>query len=191
MGTVVIVSIEQTENIAFNQILSNLSAVGGFLSGVGTIIVTVIAMMGLNTWSKQLKNGKFLTAIWEAKVLISKFDNEFYSWHAFLKSGIEELREQSIKSESEIHFCINKLDDLSHQLDALSSRNKEKWQCNVRGLRMLFNDHKQYIISTDFSSLDVDSHASETKRVLQLFENKKVYIDKLQCELDDLERQWN
>ncbi len=190
MGVVILVSIDQTEKITFNQILSNLSAVGGFLSGVGTIIVTVIAMTGLNTWSKQLKNGKFLTAIWEAKVLISKFDNEFYSWHAFFKSGTEELKEQSIKSEFEMYSCINKLDDLSHQLDTLSSQNKEAWQCNVRGLSMLFNDHKQYLISTDFSSLGAEIHTSEAIRVHQLFDNKKMYITRLQCELDELEQQW-
>jgi FtsZ-binding cell division protein ZapB len=190
MGVVVLVSIDQTEKITFAQILSNLSSVGGFLSGVGTIIVTVIAMTGLNIWSKQLKNGKFLTAIWEAKVLISKFDNEFNTWHTFLKSDTEELKEQSIKSESEIHSCIKKLNDLSHQLDALSSQNKDVWQCNVRGLSMLFNDYEQYLISTDFSSLDAKSYASEVIRVHQLFENRKVYITRLQCELDELEQQW-
>jgi hypothetical protein len=174
----------------FNQTLSNLGAFGGFLSGVCTVILTVVAIMGLNTWSKQLKSGKFLTAIWEAKVLICKFDNAFYSWHAFYKLGAEELKELSEKCEAEIHSCLNKLDDLSHQLDALSSQNKETWQRNVRGLSMLFNEHKQYIVSTDFSSLDAENHATEAKRVLQLFENKKMYIAKLQCELDTLEKQW-
>jgi len=190
MGVVILVSIDQTEKITFNQILSNLSAVGGFLSGVGTIIVTVIAMTGLNTWSKQLKNGKFLTAIWEAKVLISKFDNEFYFWHAFYKSGAEELKLLSQKCENEIHLCLNNLHDLSHQLDALSSQNKETWKRNIRGLNMLFNEHKQYIDSTDFTSSDSENHAAEAKRALQLFENKKMYVAKLQSELDTLEKQW-
>lgn len=190
MGFVVLVSIDQTEKITFNQLLGNLSSFGGFLSGVGTLIITIIAMTGLNTWSKQLKNGKFLTAIWEAKVLISKFDNEFYTWHAFFKSDTEELKEQSIKSESEIHSCINKLFELSHQLDVLSSQNKEAWQRNVRGLIMLFNDHERYLISIDSRSLDAEIHASESIRVHQLLENRKMYITKLQCELDELEQQW-
>ena len=186
MGVVVLVSIDQTEKITFNQILGNLSSVGGFLSGVGTIIVTVIAMAGFNTWSIQLKNGKFLTAIWEAKVLICKFDNAFYSWHAFYKSGAEESKKLSEKCEAEIHSCLNELDDLSHQLDALSSQNKETWQRNVRGLRMLFNEHKQYLISTDFSSSDGEGAI----RVHQLRENRKMYIKRLQSELDTLEKQW-
>jgi hypothetical protein len=190
MGVVVLVSIDQTEKITFNQILGNLSSVGGFLSGLGTIIVTIIAMAGFNTWSKQLKNGKFLTAIWEAKVVICKLDNAFLSWHKFYKSGAEELKELSEKCEAEIHSCLNKLDDLSNQLDALSSQNKETWQCNVRGLSMLFNDHEEYLISKDFSSLDAESHASEAIRVHQLFENRKMYIRRLQCELDTLEKQW-
>ena len=142
--------------------------------------------MGLNTWSKQLKSGKFLTAIWEAKVLICKFDNAFYSWHAFYKSGEEELKGLSEKCEAEIHSCLNELDDLSHQLDALSSQNKETWQRNVRGLRMLFNEHKQYLISTDFSSSDGEGAI----RVHQLLENRKMYIKRLQSELDTLEKQW-
>ena len=186
MGVVVLVSMDQTEKITFNQILGNLSSVGGFLSGVGTLIVTVIAMVGLNTWSKQLKNGKFLTAIWEAKVSICKFDNAFYSWHAFYKSDAEELKKLSEKCEAEIHSCLNELGDLSHQLDALSSQNKDVWQRNVRGLRMLFSDHKRYLISTDFSSLDEEGAI----RVHQLFENRKMYIKRLQSELDTLENQW-
>jgi hypothetical protein len=190
IGVVVLVSIDQTEKITFNQILGNLSSVGGFLSGVSTLIVTVIAMAGFNTWSKQLKNGKVLTAIWEAKVLICKFDNAFYSWHAYYKSGEEELKKLSEKCETEIHSCLNELEDLSHQLDALSSQNKETWQCNVRGLRMLLSEHERYLISTDFSNLDAGSDASEAIRVYQLFEKRKKYITRLQCELDILEKQW-
>jgi hypothetical protein len=190
MGVVVLISIDQAEKITFNQILGNLSSVGGFLSGVGTIIVTVIAMAGFNTWSKQLKNGKVLTVIWEAKVLICKFDNTFYSWHAFYKSGAEESKKLREKCEAEIHSCLNKLDDLSHQLDALSSQNKETWQCNVRGLRMLLSDHKRYLIYTEFSSSDAESDASNAIRVHQLLENRKIYINGLQSELDTLEKQW-
>ena len=160
-----------------NQTLSNLGAFGGLLSAVCTVILTVVAIIGLNTWSKQLKNGKFLTAIWEEKVSICKLNNKLSSWHAFYKSGAEGLKELSEKNETEIHSCLNKLDDLSYQLDALSSQNKETWQRNSRALRMRLNDHKQYLDSTDFSNLDAENHATEAKYITQLCDNENIYCD--------------
>ncbi len=56
-----------------SKILADLSAFGSFLSGIGTIIASIAAAVGVNNWISQLKAGKYLSIIWDAQTSLRKY----------------------------------------------------------------------------------------------------------------------
>ncbi|MCG8328776.1 MAG: hypothetical protein MI974_13880 [Chitinophagales bacterium] len=62
-------------------IMSYLSQIGSFLSGVGTVIAAIAAFYGVNSWIKQLRYGKYLTILWDAKVVIRKIYSLQMDWY--------------------------------------------------------------------------------------------------------------
>ncbi|PCE65530.1 hypothetical protein [Salinivibrio sp. YCSC6] len=167
--------------------LSDLGDLGSFLSGVGTIFGVIVAIYGIKVWSKQLKNGKQLAYIWEAKALLSKFDNEFYFWHAFYKSHNQDIRRQGDKAYSDLKLSLNKLSDISFYLDVLSGESEEKWVRNVRGLKIMLDEHKHYLETTEFNHHDTKQIADQSLQIINIFKSKDVYIENLKCELNKLE----
>ena len=187
MGIIILMLLLVSDREAFSSLLSDLGSFGGFLSGVGTIIAAAVAAYGVDTWSRQLKVGKYLAHIWNFKALLSKFENEFNFWHAFYKSTNERLKLKSSDSFDAINDALNELSEVSLHLDVLSSESEEKWVRNIRGLQMLVKDHKRFLDTTDFNADDLGLNVEQAKKVIERFEQKKSYVDRLRFELDNLE----
>ncbi|EPH6536720.1 hypothetical protein ACS1UB_004256 [Vibrio vulnificus] len=177
-----------TSRTEFSTMMSDLGNFGSFLSGIGTIIAATAAAYGVDTWSKQLKSGKYLAYIWECKALLSQFNNEFYTWHAFYNSEHESLKKQGVKALEALNNVLDKLNSHSLHLDALSSKSGEKWVADIRGLHMILNEHRVFLESTEFSTDDIHLHLAAVRT---RFESKDLYVSKLQSELDELEERWS
>ncbi|MDO6506612.1 hypothetical protein Q4506_05370 [Colwellia sp. 4_MG-2023] len=65
-----------------SNVLGVMGAIGSILSGIAAIIASAAALIAVKSWLKQLKVGKYLTCIWEAKVALSKLEVRFGRWHA-------------------------------------------------------------------------------------------------------------
>ncbi|MDE1233237.1 MULTISPECIES: hypothetical protein [Vibrio] len=191
MGLLTLMSLFVSNRDGFSTLLSDLGSFGSFLSGVGTIIAAAAAAYGVDTWSKQLKSGKYLVYIWECKALLSQFNNEFYIWHAFHKSPNESLKTQGSNAYKAIEKVLEKLNSHSLHLDALSSKSGEKWVADIRGLRMIVNEHRAFLNSTDFSTDELHLHAVHAQQVIARFASKDNYVKALQTELDNLEKKWS
>jgi hypothetical protein len=190
IGVLTLLTLYQENRELFSQTLSDLGAFGSFLSGMGTIIAAGVAAYGVDTWSKQLKSGKYLALIWEAKALVSKFNNAFFFWHAFYKIDSQELKVKSDKCYKEMMECTDTLSHLAFQLDALGSSEQETWVRHIRGLTMLITDHERFVSSENFSQTDLNVYAQQVAMVSALFQKKDSYIKKLHAELDELEKKW-
>ncbi|TXX49931.1 hypothetical protein [Vibrio cholerae] len=184
LGIVTLLELFISDRREFSSLLSDLGNFGGFLSGIGTIIAAAAAAYGIDTWSKQIKIGKHLSHILDTKVLLSKFDNEFYFWCFFNTSEVFE--EQSTKAFEAMNKVLKQLGDVSLQLDALSSGNQDEWVRKIRKLRELIEEHEKMAGQVKFNSDTPKVNINKALECANSSARINAYADSLRNELDKL-----
>jgi len=172
----------------FSWVLLNLGSFGSFIGGIATFVAAIAACVGIKIWFTQLKGEKVLSAIWNFKSTLIRFESEFYFWHAFYKSENQNMKDLSLESKRKIKSCLEKLENLSYQLDSFCFKDSIQWGNQVRILKMSFSEHNQYLESTDFSADKSDEVIQHSLDVHRRFTTQKKFLSGLNDELDQLEK---
>lgn len=161
--TFVIISFLVVDQKLFNQILSNLNSLGGFIGGCSAAIATVVATTSLNAWVKQTKLAPYLKYIWDAKVTLRLINREnskllTLQYNSFLKDNalnksskviadeIAEVRSNLLSLFSELKFHFDCIDQIIE---------KKEYQWANRA-----NDHRQLCYA-------VYKHTFDSKDIIQ------------------------
>lgn len=110
--------------------MENIDKLGSYLSGIGTVVAAAAALYGVNGWIKQLKYGKYLDIIWEAKTNIRKVFLDEMNWYIqkyqgmsvtevtkTLRDNIEHSEAKLKASHQELLTSFNKIDQIIDKKD--------------------------------------------------------------------------
>lgn len=111
-----------------NVLTSALSAYGSIFGGTAGLIVAVAAISGLDTWKKQIRHGKYLTLIWEAKVHLRRIESSLSKAKVYLiftvtKDSTEKSIEEFRVAERQLKKEIQNASDTCKAIDKLITRN--------------------------------------------------------------------
>ncbi|MFM5706531.1 hypothetical protein ACET7L_12335 [Aeromonas veronii] len=134
MGVIALISIYQVDQKSFSQTLSDLGSFGSFLSGVAAIIAAGAAAIGVTSWLKQLKFGKYLVCIWDVQVALRKLHAEQIMWYIYKYQERNEEVEFVSKLEKELEDSFNDLKIACHSLDSIVVKNGFIWSAKVSSL---------------------------------------------------------
>ncbi|MFQ1801075.1 hypothetical protein ACK36F_01450 [Aeromonas veronii] len=130
-GLFALIHLQIQDKKGFSSILSDLGALGSFLSGLGTIVAAAAAAIGVDSWINQLKCGKYLDVIWAAKVAIRKVHASEMDWYISNYSYNQtpsELRKIDLDLKlRRLESDFENLSDEFHQLDQVVVKNQFLW----------------------------------------------------------------
>ncbi len=155
-----------TDRESFSKILADLSAFGSFLSGLGTIIASIAAAVGVNNWISQLKTGKYLSIIWDAQTSLRKY----YSYETDLYIHKYQYRFYSNKNDPialEVFKRIQELElqlsaqtktiqDNIHDIDQLIEKGSFIWSMTSSALETAWFDIKNYLENSNYPQTPID-----------------------------------
>ncbi|MDE1244217.1 hypothetical protein [Vibrio aestuarianus] len=135
----------------FNETLTTLGLFGGFLSGVGTIIAAGAAALGVDSWIKQFKSGKYLVLVWDAQVALRKVHaaETFWYIHAYRRS--DDAKDLLKSKSEELNVALDELDNSAHSLDALVNKNAQTLN-DVLLIRYVIKRIREYLQNSSMPS---------------------------------------
>ncbi len=164
-GVLTLLHLYVSDRESLSLILADLGAFGSFLSGIGTIIMTVAAVIGVDNWVKQLKFGKYFEVIWSSKVAIRKVHSSEMNWYianyAYKQNPTSEQKLDLEDKLSRLQRDLQILKDSFHQLDQVVIKNQFLWANNASmlegaWLKIKWNMDENDINSKDLPKLNTD-----------------------------------
>jgi len=178
------------DEIPQNQVLNVMSAIGSLLSGIAAIGATSAAFIALNAWLRQIKVGKYLACIWDAKIEFTRFKARWCQWY-LLKYDERNKDDSNIDySDEELEKIHNNLISACISLDSIVTKEVYSWNDKSQELKCEWFRVKEYLENNP------KPHNSETLLIEHesLPDLRKSFfklIDDLLQELEELEKQYN
>lgn len=173
------------DKLGFSSLINDLGSFGSFLSGLGTIVAAAAAAIGVDSWVKQLKYGKYLDIIWAAKVAIRKVHVSETDWYISNYSYLEQPSESgSLDLEAKLKRLKYDFDDLTdkfHHLDQVVVKNQFLWACNGA-------HHKHLWLKI---MLDMEENGLSSKDLPQLSFAFRTNYESLMAKLDEIEEKYS
>ena len=158
-GVLVLLHLNITNRDELSLLLTDLGSFGSFLSGIGTIIAAVAAAIGVDNWVKQLKFGKYLEVIWNAKVAIRKVHSSEMDWYianyAYIQSQVSERETDLTHKSNKLAQDFQYLKDSFHQLDQIVIKEQFLWANYASHLESKWIEIKWQMEENSLSSRDL------------------------------------
>ncbi|MEL4204815.1 hypothetical protein C9E85_15895 [Plesiomonas shigelloides] len=168
---------------SFSQTLSDLGAFGSYMSGIGTLIASVAAVIGVENWVRQLKYGKYIDVIWSAKVNLRKVFNAEMDWYIYKYQSrqVDTLTETVEQKRLKLLSCFDELALSFDMIDQIVERDRFMWsnrESKLRGMWISIDNHMvTHSHQDDFMSMELPN----------LNSNFDAGYNNLLCELELLE----
>ncbi|MFL1906769.1 hypothetical protein [Plesiomonas shigelloides] len=168
---------------SFSQTLSDLGAFGSYMSGIGTLIASVAAVIGVENWVRQLKYGKYIDVIWSAKVNLRKVFNAEMDWYIYKYQSrqVDTLTETVEQKRLKLLSCFDELALSFDMIDQIVERDRFMWsnrESKLRGMWISIDNHMvTHSHQDDFMSMELPN----------LNSNFNAGYNNLLCELELLE----
>ncbi|MDO6683154.1 hypothetical protein Q4551_12730 [Oceanobacter sp. 5_MG-2023] len=199
-GALIIISGYVSDRVLFSQSLADIGAFGSFLGGCATLVASIAAIIGVNTWIKQIKLGPYFDYIWSAKVALRKINNEKISWYIFkyqLRNNPdlpEEVKDQLSgnieKHKKEIESQFDILKDKFDHIDQIIAKNDYEWANHLSRYRRAYKDIGDFLTTTNvpvFDESNLTEFLVDNSKLVTLNSHFSNYYDFLCTELDKLE----
>ncbi len=151
------------------------------------MVAAVAAAIGVDSWMKQLKYGKFLDIIWTAKVELRKVymaETDWYIAKYANRQNASNVDDLTLK-EGILELTFNGLLDSFHKLDQIVVKNQFLWANYGSFFRHNWRDIKWHM---DANTHDEDLHNMKLVNLNRSFSDE--YNDLMQ-QLEELEVQFS
>jgi hypothetical protein len=138
-GISVLIGTAYFEPTKHEYLLSFISALGSSMGGAAGFIAAGAALLGVNTWKKQLKYGKHISLVWRCMESLRNFHQRKMLWYILVYADGTHQHISEEKLNIERKLLNAELEELSrsfNSLDKIVVKNKWQWANYVGGLEI-------------------------------------------------------
>lgn len=176
-------------------ILEYLSVLASLLGGVAGLTAAVAAFMGIDAWKKQITHGRYLAAIWDAKVNLRKVQGALIECSVIQSVQVnktddqfEQLEKDLAIRKEQLKACESDFKDSCGVLDRVVTKNDWEWQNHASHLKMCATAFLNQPVVREVDMREL--HIYFTERI-GLYEQHDKYAKALESKLDGLEMKYS